>query len=81
MSTIQKFFMAALPRRWAESMRAESMQWQIRCCTCGTSRSYWEIGGIRWKAASRGKRIMVHCPKCDRFRVAAVEKFKTVESA
>ena len=81
MSILQKFFMTVLPRRWAESMRAESMQWMIACCTCGTSRSYWDTGGIRWKAASRGKRIGIHCPKCNRFRMAAVEKRDNTPSA
>ncbi|MGZ8920767.1 MAG: hypothetical protein ACXW3L_07275 [Limisphaerales bacterium] len=74
MSAIQKLFIAALPKRWAESMREESMRWQVRCCTCGTTRSYWELGAIRWKAASKGKRIMFRCPTCQKLRAAAVEK-------
>ena len=30
--------------------------------------------GIRWKAVSKGKRIMMRCAKCERIRVAEVEK-------
>lgn len=76
MSAIQKLFMAALPKRWADSMREESMRWQVRCCTCNTARSYWEIGAIRWKAASKGKRILFRCPTCQKLRAAAVEKIE-----
>ena len=74
MTFIQKFFLAILPQKWGESMRSESEQWQIRCCTCGASRSVWDAGGIRWKAASSGKRIMIRCEQCGALRAAAVEK-------
>ena len=73
MTLIQKFFMAVLPTRWAEDMRAESERWRIRCCTCGASRSVWETGGIRWKAASAGKRILVQCSRCGELRAATME--------
>jgi hypothetical protein len=73
MTLIQRFFLAVLPKRWADSMRAESESWQIRCCTCGASRSVWEAGGIRWKAASIGKRRLVRCPQCKALRWAAIE--------
>ena len=62
MSFTQKFFMAVLPRSWAEDMQAESQQWMLRC-TCGNERSMWEAGGIRWKAAGSPRRLM-RCPQC-----------------
>lgn len=74
MSVLQKFFVAILPKRWADSMREESMRWLVRCCTCDASISYWEMGGIRWKAASKGKRILFRCPNCQRIRAGTVEK-------
>jgi hypothetical protein len=77
MSAIQKFFLALLPKRQADAMREESMQWQIRCCTCGNTRSYWDMGGIRWKAVSKGKRILARCTACNRIRIAAVEKIQS----
>lgn len=73
MSPVQKFFMAILPRSWAESMRTESRSWMIRCTGCGASRSVWDVGGIRWKACSVGKRTLVRCPHCGGIRVAVVE--------
>ena len=74
MSLIQRFMMAVLPTRWGDSMREESEAWRIRCCTCGTSRSIWDAGGIRWKAYSKGKRTLVRCSKCGWLRIAAIEK-------
>jgi ribosomal protein L44E len=72
-TTIQKFFQKILPKKWADEMRAESENWKIRCESCGTSRSVWEAGGIRWRAASVGKKIKVFCPQCRTLRTAAVE--------
>jgi uncharacterized Zn finger protein len=62
------------PKRFWRSVIRESREWRVRCLTCGTSRSYWKLGGIRWKAASSGKRMLVRCPQCGRSRVAAVER-------
>lgn len=64
MSTIQKLVKAVLPKSWVESLRTASEAWLLRCETCGASRSVWEAGGIRAGAASRGKRVRVHCPGC-----------------
>jgi hypothetical protein len=66
--------MTVLPRSWAEDMRAESESWKIRCLGCGASKSVWEVGGVRWKAKSRGKRMLVHCSQCGGLRMAAVER-------
>lgn len=74
MSLLQRFLMAVLPKRWMESIRAESQLWKIRCPKCGAARSYWDIGGIRWKAYSRGKRMLSRCPKCGKIGWAIVEK-------
>ncbi len=62
MSFSQRLFTAILPRRWAESMEAESRSWMVRC-PCGCERSVWELGGIRWKASGQPRRYM-RCPKC-----------------
>jgi DNA-directed RNA polymerase subunit RPC12/RpoP len=62
MSFIQRLFTRIFPRRWAESMEAESRAWMLRC-PCGFRRSIWELGGIRWKAAGN-KRILRRCPQC-----------------
>ncbi len=74
MSPLQKFFTAILPKSWADDMRRESQAWQIRCTGCGASKSIWDAGGIRWKAVSSGKRMLVRCSHCGGFRTAAVER-------
>lgn len=66
MSSLQKFAVAVLPKKWAASMEAESRTWIVRCSSCGLERSFWEAGGIRWKAAGTERRYL-YCPKCGRF--------------
>src|SRR4051812_6542162 len=43
MSTIQKFFLAVFPAKWAQSMEAESRAWIVKCPSCGHERSVWEL--------------------------------------
>lgn len=74
MTRVQRILMALLPQKWGRSMRASSEGWRIRCCTCGASQTVWQAGGIRWGAASIGKRKLVHCSQCGHLRVAAVER-------
>lgn len=62
MSSIQKFFVAILPPRWAAKMEAESRSWIVRC-SCGYARSIWDLGGIRWGAAGQPRRYL-SCPQC-----------------
>ena len=62
MSRIQKIFKAILPRKWFESMKQESMQWQMYC-DCGYQISVWDAGGIRWKASGKPRKLG-RCPKC-----------------
>ena len=63
MSTIQKFFLAVFPAKWAQSMEAESRAWIVKCPSCSHERSIWELGGIRWKATGSPKTYM-KCPQC-----------------
>ena len=64
MSSLQKFFVRILPRRWAESMEADSRSWMMRC-SCGFAQSIWELGGIRWKAAGQPRTFsLMKCPQC-----------------
>ena len=62
MTSIQKFFVAILPPRWAAAMEAESRSWIARC-SCGFARSIWDMGGIRWGAAGQPRRYL-SCPQC-----------------
>ncbi len=59
---IQRFVLAVVPAKWADSVKAESMSWMVRC-PCGFSLSVWDMGGIRWKASGRPKRYAL-CRGC-----------------
>jgi len=63
MSFVQRLFTKVLPRSAAESMRAESERWMIRCRGCGFERSVWESGGIRWKAKGTPRTVR-RCDSC-----------------
>lgn len=63
-----------LPATWVEALRVESEKWLIKCLVCGYTISVWEIGGIRYKAISRGKFTLRRCPTCGRIRIMSVIK-------
>jgi hypothetical protein len=54
--------------RHAKAARTESEQWFICCPECGNSKSVAELGGIRYRAASRGKRTYGMCSRCGKRR-------------
>lgn len=64
MTFIQRVFKAVLPRAWAEDMEVESRKWILQC-SCGYEQSIWDIGGIRWRAVGRPRRLR-KCPQCGR---------------
>jgi len=61
-SFIQRLVTCLVPRGWAESMEADSRAWMVRC-PCGSARSVWDLGGIRWKAAGEA-RWLRKCTQC-----------------
>ncbi len=63
MSLAQRFFTAIFPKRWTESMEADSRAWKVRCPNCEHERSVWEMGGIRWKAYGN-PRWFLRCSSC-----------------
>ena len=63
LSFFQKLFTAIFPREWAEDMEADSRRWMLQCPKCGYERSFWDIGGIRWKATGNQRNLM-RCPNC-----------------
>jgi RNase P subunit RPR2 len=65
LSLIQRLVTRLVPGRAAEIER-HSREWIITCPHCGHERSYWDIGGVRYKARSRGKRLGMRCPSCGR---------------
>ena len=54
-----------MPKRAAEIER-QSREWMLICPDCANERSYWEIGGVRYRAKSVGKRVRLACPACGR---------------
>ena len=72
MSWIQWFFKSVMPRKWFDAAEADSRTWMVRC-RCGASRSVWDEGGIRWKAAGRPWWYR-KCPTCGRRSWHVVEK-------
>lgn len=76
MGRLQKFILAFMPAAWRASAEAESKQWMLLCPNCGHERSFWEVGGIRWKAIGN-PRIRGKCPSCGKrvwFRVYKKEQ-------
>jgi predicted RNA-binding Zn-ribbon protein involved in translation (DUF1610 family) len=63
MSAVQKFLLALMPASWRASAEAESKQWMMQCPNCQFEQSYWDTGGIRWKAAGN-PRLRRKCPNC-----------------
>ena len=63
MSFAQRFLKAVFPRRWGESMEAESRRWIMTCEGCGAKQSIWDIGGVRWKAKGEPK-MHLKCLAC-----------------
>ncbi|MBK6750645.1 MAG: hypothetical protein IPG67_11710 [Acidobacteria bacterium] len=63
MSFIQRFVKAILPASTFASMEAESRSWMVVCNACGTTRTLWDIGGIRGGAAGKTS-MRLKCTKC-----------------
>jgi prevent-host-death family protein len=48
----------------AAAAEQESREWFFVCGQCGTARSVRQLGGIRYKASSRGAKRRMFCPTC-----------------
>jgi len=62
MTTLQRLMLCWMPKTWQADAIAHSQKW-FAVCPCGSERSIWELGGIRYKAAGEPRRLM-RCPKC-----------------
>jgi len=78
-SRIQRFLTRLMPGR-AGSMESESREWLVICPKCGRERDIWELGGIRYKARSRGKRMGMRCDACGSWRMHKVERRRKAET-
>jgi hypothetical protein len=77
MTLIQRLVVSLLPKRWSDAIRTESQSWLLSCSVCGVTRSVWDMGGIRYKAASTGRRVVVWCGQCKKFREMSLERKST----
>jgi hypothetical protein len=74
MAWLQKFLLRMMPAKLRAAAIADTKQWRVRCLTCGFWRDLYSLGGIRYKAASKGKRTLCRCPVCRKLRASAVER-------
>lgn len=73
MSFIQKFVITVLPQSWSQAIRHESRNWLLHCPACDSIHSVWDLGGIRFKAASLDKKIRARCPHCSQISMMPLE--------
>ncbi len=76
MSISQRIAKRILPTAWFNRIRESSQRWMIQCSKCKSQRSIWSVGGIRFGAASVGKRVATHCSTCGRIVAARVYYLK-----
>ncbi len=69
----QRIVLRLMPRR-AEAIERESREWFVICPNCGLERTIWDLGGVRYKASSRGKRSGLRCPSCGKRGMHRVER-------
>lgn len=69
----QRLVKRFLGARAGEAER-QSREWFVICPKCGHERSWWDIGGVRYGARSKGKRLGLRCPACGKFRMHKVER-------
>lgn len=67
MGFFQKLFGSLLPKETMAALETDSRDWMVQC-PCGHAISVWDLGGIRYKAKSRGKRSLIRCQKCGKLR-------------
>jgi RNase P subunit RPR2 len=76
MSFWHKLFGYLMPSKMAD-FEAESRRWMVQCPACGYEISIWELGGIRYKAKSKGKWYLRRCKQCGKIKWHPVYYKKT----
>jgi hypothetical protein len=71
----QRLILRILPKRLEERAIRESKEWHFICDTCGRATSFWDTGGIRMGAYSKGKRMLFRCQACGKQRWHRVERW------
>jgi hypothetical protein len=76
MSIWQKLFARHHPGEPMGDVEAESRSWMVQC-PCGFEISIWELGGVRYGAVSKGKKLLRRCRQCGKIRWHRVYKKQT----
>ena len=66
MGVLRDLILKVVPADVRASMERDSRAWKLTC-PCGHTRSIWDIGGIRWKAAGEPRKLL-RCPACGKLR-------------
>jgi RNase P subunit RPR2 len=74
MTFIQKLIISILPEQWSADIRAETKSWVLTCPNCGAVQSVWDLGGVRFKAASVGKSVLTKCAQCGQRHMMPMER-------
>ena len=77
-SWTQRVILRFVSARTAQAMEDESRSWVMQC-ECGHTTSIWEMGGIRYKASSKGLRRLGRCAACHRRFFGAVTRRPTTD--
>ncbi len=68
MTFIQKLILSLFPKRAAD-IEADSRNWVLTCPKCRHVQSVWDIGGVRYKAFSKGKWTGIRCLNCKQWHM------------
>ena len=75
-SRTQRIILRLLPGGLAGRAEQESKEWVAICGACGHATSWWDMGGIRLGAKSKGKRIRRRCRACGETTWQQVERHR-----
>ena len=56
--------LAIFPKHLAKAMEEDSKLWMLVCPKCSSEISFWDIGGIRYKAKGNPKKLR-RCLSCN----------------
>lgn len=79
MPLLRSLILAVVPRSAREALERESRLWMLICPKCGEEKSFWDIGGIRYKAVGNPRKL-IRCAKCG-WKWHRVEKKTTLPDA
>ena len=76
MPILRNIILKVLPAKARAAAIAESREWMIICPSCGSKKSVWDTGGLRWKARASDQRTLGRCSTCKGPKWMRIEKSK-----